>query len=1215
MPAHALRDMHLYLHSPVVVMKARVNLPSGATYPITTIPFDTVSVGAYTDVQPDSFFIIGSADGLDDRGRGRVQNVLTATNLPVGRLSRGTHDGEIDVYDGDFIIFYDDFKVVAKIPFDNTDTGIDYKDGNEPVSDHNVNLPPVANMGAGFADYIDPDTDLITVSFDASDSYAMADGATIVSYAWDIGDGSYTVGSATTAAITATFPAGFRYVALTVVDSNDNPMTTRRPILAVDPANDPTEKFQVESHRIEKMGQTISFDMLENIPRTSIPDGCLVLFWWDIPLTPADRGHMKLIGWHQSDSMSIRATPTGNIPRTTLNCVDVAGRLAALPGFPQALQREAEDDVDIMWSLMPGLDMRKCLWYLAFWHSTALGLADFFLPDDLADYPAMRLDSTGASLYEQINSRAQSCVPDHWLTCNTLGQLSVLPDWMLLDFADRPVATAGTLTEDFWTSISVDYQRPPKYHILRSSAVICSTTWLELGGEDTLPLAFCVAPGTAPGQGVSEATTGEKLTISQEQLNHCEGHRLARLNAHYGLFNILEPSGDIQAFEPAAMLPVQVNISAATAAQRGLDFTTARGLVKSIDLRYNHTEHGTWVSPTIQWEREVIGLPAVTHIPEVPDDPDFEVPEPPPGTVPPDNGLIGGQEMVAGIGSDGYIYRTSDFQTVSGSGGPTWDRVDTTIADTIYSFVVDPFSPAYINGSGAVNGWIVNDTDIYRVTDLFGTPVATSVYTFDEPTVAADFHWRSIQASFGAYFAEGANPWLLCVSYYGDTAGHTGTWATRSTDGGVTWSAEVQISAFYDFATPTRFNPIGLFTSPRTPGFALTAAHVEVVTGPLPRWGILRGSTYTLGALSGSATANVHAVDTDTGLVTDALTLIVAPPPNTKRMVVQGFWNGAVSRSGAVGDPSINLTRGSTPIDNVSGDVNFTEPAYNAPDSEGFSIEWSETDWATTDWPINTSTVVSSPPTTAVGSRFALTASLSSSNPAHTLDATLTVKASVTLIELDDGTIYNPSEVDVQGFASGNWGTAWAESVLIEPGEAMAGSIHIPWESNTGETLIYFGNASLTGNREFRLKKSDGGVISDISPVDTGVDFGVNLGSFGIRAYDSDRQYLAMGGIGNDTSDDPADDLVGLWVSSNAGAAWANILAPVAASNAPRGLQIAFSGTSENTIFSWGGLSSGSLAAIYYSTDLGSTLDPRDGNLESSFGDVVLIGLAGGPTG
>lgn len=600
-------------------------------------------------------------------------------------------------------------------------------------------------------------------------------------------------------------------------------------------------------------------------------------------------------------------------------------------------------------------------------------------------------------------------------------------------------------------------------------------------------------------------------------------------------------------------------------------------------------------------------------------------------TTPPNFGLITGQQLVAGIGSDGYVYVTTDFQTPSGSGGPTWTRTNLTIAATIYTFVVDPFSPGYIEGVGTINGWIVNDTDIYRVTDLFGTPAKASVYTFATATVGASFHWRTIQASFGAFFAEGDNPWLMCVSYYGSTGGHTGTWATYSIDGGVTWSAEVQISAHYNTTAAVRFNPIGVYLSPKTPGLALIAAYsetaadaqavgyvstnwgatwaaytdidtgqghagaihlpwpdnelediiyhgnlvTEVTPGTdealMPHWGRVIDSTLSDILAEPTYILNLEANAEDSSESSGTHRLLMAPPADARRAIIEVVWDALRSRSPvgtsfAGGNINFSVNEGSTNQTRVSDTFDYALPAYEVNASGSFMVEWTSPQGAGgPDWELNRDNLDVYPTggTYANYARLHCLVSANSILAGRTAHTELNVQATITEIELEGGTIYTPT---------------------------------LP----------------ITGHN-FRLKRIIAGVVQDISPSDTGVFYGVNGYGFTIRSFDNDRQFMALAGIGNEISDDPADDKVGLWVSTNAGTAWSNILAPVAASNVRNSLQIAFSGDSSDVLFAWGGWSNGSLPAIWYSDDFGATLDSREGNI-NSLGTVALIGIAGGPT-
>lgn len=204
------------------------------------------------------------------------------------------------------------------------------------------------------------------------------------------------------------------------------------------------------------------------------------------------------------------------------------------------------------------------------------------------------------------------------------------------------------------------------------------------------------------------------------------------------------------------------------------------------------------------------------------------------------SGLPSGADDVALIGDDGLIYRTADFQ----SNPPTWIQLDPGMTDVqYYSWVVDPFSPAYRGTGATINGWVVGRDNIWRLTDIFGTPAASSVHTFAFSDVdithgSGKIHFsRTISASLGDYQpVETDNPWLMVVSYYEDAVGHVGTWATYSVDGGQTWSSEVLISASYDSGlyggSLTRQRPIGLYLSPKTPGLAYTAAYATTGNPP-----------------------------------------------------------------------------------------------------------------------------------------------------------------------------------------------------------------------------------------------------------------------------------------------------------------------------------------------------------------------------------------------
>lgn len=490
---------HIYFDSPTAIFKARVNLAS-ATYPITELPFDTVTLGAFGDLIPDMTLALGSTEGARDLGLVRVHNFADSDSIPVGRISRGRERGSLDVSDNVYITVFNEYLVWSKIPrmILDPDTGepdiTTYKDADIPILTYNDEIPPTANSGPFFADYIDTTTSLITVTFPMNGvdiSYANAEGATITDYLWDIEDGTLTAGTLTSASITATFPAGKRYVGLTVTDSNGKVQTTRTFVLAINHAADLTYKdWGSASFQMGKDGQAVDIDLNAALARSTYPDGSLVLIWKDAPSGPGDRSHMKFVGWQESEDWNVSGSRRGFSRGAKIHAVDIARRMALLPGFPQALERSDE----VKWEYMPDLTMNRVLNFLGSWHTTAWSLADVILPVD-DDYPMMRRDTGADNIFDQMNNNAKLMVPGHILVCTPAGQLIFQEDWMEIDIGDRP-AVSLIIQEEEISDMQVSYNAQPRAHSLHQGAIQTSTDWVMIGG------------GTGRASGLLDCTRG-----------------------------------------------------------------------------------------------------------------------------------------------------------------------------------------------------------------------------------------------------------------------------------------------------------------------------------------------------------------------------------------------------------------------------------------------------------------------------------------------------------------------------------------------------------------------------------------------------------------------------------------------------------------------------------------------------------------------------------
>ncbi|MCC6458055.1 MAG: hypothetical protein IT328_24080, partial [Caldilineaceae bacterium] len=207
-------------------------------------------------------------------------------------------------------------------------------------------------------------------------------------------------------------------------------------------------------------------------------------------------------------------------------------------------------------------------------------------------------------------------------------------------------------------------------------------------------------------------------------------------------------------------------------------------------------------------------------------------------------------------------------------------------------------------------------------------------------------------------------------------------------------------------------------------------------------------------------------------------------------------------------------------------------------------------------------------------------------------------------------------------------GATW--SALATPAIAVtnrpAYAVHLPWPDNDDEMLAYYGMVNISSSIEqYRLKRveADGTTVTDISPSDGTRLYGPNNHKFSIVTYDSNRQYVALGGNGNDTTTGGSGVYRGAWVSSDYGDTWANIVAPVSVGGAftRAGIQLAFSGTDPNVLYLWGGdiNYADTIPVIAYTNDFGTTVDDRTGNIRTLFdtgssGFHKILGIAGGPT-
>lgn len=633
--------LDVYVDAPQTVFAARLNDSSHLLVPsYTTLPYDGVTTGAYTDLYEGMVVLLGTSAGADDLGRTYLSNIYPSkvcangAALYIVRASQGRHDGEIIPTDNAYITVLDMRPIYATPPLIDV-TG----DPGNPITkkagvvafNSTYEFEPVCIMGGDRLVKVASASDTYEFVYDWSASYVThPSGGSITAYDADFG------GEDTSSAASGTveLPVGRHRIRLTITDSLGSTFTSWRTwVVTYDGDANLITGYQITRHSERADGQSFQMRLSKPLSYGTYPDGCEV---WvrmreDYGGTEGSLGwleyheDMVLSGWIAEESNEGEATRRGFIGRTTLTIDDAAGRLKRLAGFPQVVERRA---TPTRWEHMASANMDRYLYYLLRWHSNALQRVDYIQSGYGAIYPFTVIGSDGQSLWEQVAKRAEAiaCV----LTCDRYNRLVVLDDPIIAPSATQ-IVDALTLfsaylpqqrTDDVladiyesdWKNYRFDWVRPPRTHWNWGEAIVASTHNGDSGVD--IATVFCIAPGAAPGQGSSEERSGEQLVIAsygQVQLNYREGNRYAaRMNAAMGYLTADIRPGDA-GLSPARMKWIRFTQTSATAAPRGRTIAAERFLPVELQYRYDH-KNGIRKT-TMVMEHEVEGTPAETYVP------------------------------------------------------------------------------------------------------------------------------------------------------------------------------------------------------------------------------------------------------------------------------------------------------------------------------------------------------------------------------------------------------------------------------------------------------------------------------------------------------------------------------------------------------------------------------------------------------------------------
>ena len=571
---------------------------------VIAIPYTSVTTGAYTDVIAGMTLDIGTTAGASDVAKVRVRSANAAQILIAETVENGT-----PISAGHYLTVRNEFRPWRVKPrrFD------DYADAAYPTSfteyhdydlvytNQNSAIVPKANITSnGYAlaqpaGFVDSGQTYRTVTLSGGNSITLANGASLTAWLWDIADGTLVSGAINFAVITVRFPVGFRYVTLTVTDSNGSTGLMRLPIWVHDADRPPITEFVVtrDETRAES-GREMRFEVFGDADASVIPEGSAICYWESATFSddPAPSGYRgQFLGWATRDATLFKLYRS----RYSLEVAGAAGWLDRMGGFAQTLIDPGHTPTQ--WHEMQNLTLDRAAHYALRSYTNILSLVNFYA-SGVTD-AAQTLDLAKRSVWSQIGELLRGYYGV--AGCDSLGGIWLRRHFNTYSAFDQAGFTADiTLSNADWTD-AAGWQLPEEKI---ETVGLVEANGLIFAGGITIPLA-----SKAHGQsGVGRVTAPVQIVSAQHQLNEQTGRYLARLNnPRQGI--TLKLLGNLDAIEPCWSEPIA--ITGAGENVRGLSLSDARFLVTRVSVE--HSNQPGRPPKTIIWTLDGVTSGAAWH--------------------------------------------------------------------------------------------------------------------------------------------------------------------------------------------------------------------------------------------------------------------------------------------------------------------------------------------------------------------------------------------------------------------------------------------------------------------------------------------------------------------------------------------------------------------------------------------------------------------------
>lgn len=539
-------DVRISWLVPPVLWQARIN-DGSIVKGTTSITFDSGTGSFFTLVAGLQEVWVGSAAGANDVGRLRIKSISSGDSGVTGTLTVAGHSHPLQ--DDQYLTFFHDYPIKPKYSYIDLSENY-FMDDNVTYTDQHTKPPPVVIAGPHRAGFLVSGT--ATFNVDASDSYTIANGATVSTYALSVAStaGTPTVNFNTGTGlgdITFTLP-GYYWAKYTVTDSNAKSQISYRLYILHDPdADDASYPFvdctgvQLEADW-ENGGWTAGVSAEDNMALADIPDHTLCIIWH----TPVYNGSVNyvtylpddnpavFVGYVREDSGVQQMAEGYGEAELVLSTVE--GRLRRMFAFSTSLivSKNAPGD----WYEYEEWQTCGTIAHdLFLWRSTLLEVADVIgLRDDTLNRMFQAFDE--GNIYDNANNFLYSEGIRKRVLCDQGGRVHVVSDPQLLNDTDRGALV--TAMEFVQTDAIADYgaalaiQRRPEFEapfVTANGIYWDGGTW----DDEDRPLAngeYCaIAPGGKPlWEGPDPQDFPKQTVASQDDLNKICGRYEAKVN-------------------------------------------------------------------------------------------------------------------------------------------------------------------------------------------------------------------------------------------------------------------------------------------------------------------------------------------------------------------------------------------------------------------------------------------------------------------------------------------------------------------------------------------------------------------------------------------------------------------------------------------------------------------------------------------------------------